>query len=109
MSANQIGCTEVMCHSNDHTLTICKVEVLQIITSVVIINATRVSDELCSPHDDANGTKIHHEGIYGFYENHIWVDDGCRATFNVCGFQGIPIYCLFRKAFQRQTRSQKEV
>ena len=94
-----------MCHSNNYTLTNCAVEELQTVTSVELLNATRVSNEICRPHDGTNETSKRNEGTYGYYNNYIWVNNGCRAHFNACGVKvylssgrfGKPLWAYFIK------------
>ena len=75
--------TYITCSSEDYAYAECA------IPSVSVISSAAVSDQLSSAScnyysglvEDYTGT----DGVYGYTSDGIWVYEGCRAEFVVCG------------------------
>ena len=73
----------VKCESSDYEYQVCPVgDGTTVIDSVDVVEKQSISQ--CNFFDGNYLKYVGPNGDYGFTSNILWVDNGCRASFNVC-------------------------
>ena len=75
-------CDVIECASESNQYTACSIDEWQIITSVSVEN--KISKAACEYNAGTVDFDYSDGGIYGYIDNLLWVNGGCRADFEVC-------------------------